>query len=43
MMISNGNGTVSVPAEWIIELEEYRIRLKETEDTYNDLKRIYEE
>lgn len=34
--------TVSVPEEWIVRLEEYRIRIKETEKNYNELKALYE-
>lgn len=34
--------TVSVPEEWIVRLEEYRIRMNETEKNYNDLKTLYE-
>ena len=34
--------TVSVPEEWIVRLEEYKIRIKETEKNYNEIKKIYE-
>ena len=34
--------TISVPEEWIVYLEEYRIRIKETEKNYNEIKKIYE-
>lgn len=42
-IVDNKDGTVTAPAEWIIELEEYRIRIEETEKNYNDLKEIYGE
>ena len=32
-------GTVSVPEEWIVRLEEYRIRIEETEKNYNEIKK----
>lgn len=41
-MSRNGNGTTSVPDEWIVRLEEYHIRINSTEDYYNGLKEIYE-
>ena len=41
-MTDNKNGTVSVPSEWIVRLEEYHIRINSTEDYYNGLKEIYE-
>lgn len=34
--------TVTVPEDWIVRLEEYRIRIEETEKTYGDLKALYE-
>ena len=34
--------TVSVPEDWIVRLEEYRIRISETEKNYNELKTLYE-
>lgn len=33
--------TVSVPEEWIVRLEEYRIRIEETEKNYNEIKKIH--
>ena len=42
-IVDNKDGTVTAPAEWIVELEEYRIRIEETEKNYNDLKEIYGE
>lgn len=41
-MSRNGNGTTSVPDEWIVRLEEFRIRYKSTEDFYDGLREIYE-
>jgi len=38
----NTDGSVTVPAEWIVRLAEYKIRIKETESNYNDLKALYE-
>lgn len=37
-----GDGTVSVPEEWIVRLSDYRIRIEETEKTYMDLKALCE-
>ena len=42
-MTDNKNGTVSVPSEWIVRLEEYHIRINSTEEYYNGLKEIYEQ
>ncbi|MBQ3746373.1 MAG: hypothetical protein II863_03050 [Kiritimatiellae bacterium] len=36
-------GTVTVPEAWIVRLEEYHIRIKETEKNYCGLKALYEE
>lgn len=35
--------TVIVPAEWIVRLAEYSIRIDETECTYNDLRKLFME
>lgn len=40
-MTDNKDGTVTVPSEWVILLEEYHIRIMETEKNYNDLKEMY--
>lgn len=40
-MTDNKDGTVTVPAEWVVLLEEYHIRITETEKNYNDLKNLY--
>lgn len=40
-MKDNRNGTVSVPASWIVQLEDYHIRIQETEDKYLAQKEIY--
>ncbi len=37
----NIDGTVSVSGDWIMRLAEYKIRIEETEKTYNDLKALY--
>ena len=37
----NGGGMTAVPDEWLIHLAEYRIRIEETEKTYNDIKALY--
>lgn len=42
-MTDNKNGTVSVPSEWLVRLEEYHIRINSTEEYYNGLKEIYED
>ena len=39
--IENEDGSVSVPAEWIVELAVYKIRIEETEKNYNELKALY--
>ncbi len=41
-MTDNKDGTVTVPSEWIVRLEEFRIRYKATEDFYDGLREIYE-
>lgn len=38
----NEDGSVTVPTDWIIRLAEYKIRIEETENDYNDLKALYE-
>lgn len=38
----NGDGTVTVNDDWIVRLAEYKIRIEETENNYNDLKVLYE-
>lgn len=43
VMTVNEDGTVSVPSEWLVRLEEYHIRIQETERNYSDLKKLYEE
>lgn len=40
-MTNNRNGTVTVPADWLVKLEEYHIKIQETEDNYNGYKEIY--
>ena len=40
--ILNDDGSVTVPADWIVRLAEYKIRIEETEKNYNDLKALYE-
>lgn len=39
--IENADGSVSVSAEWIIQLAEYKIRIEETEKNYNEIKDNY--
>lgn len=41
-MRDNKDGTVSVPYEWLVRLEEYHIMIGETEKNYNELKYLYE-
>ena len=41
--VRNDDGTVTVTAEQIIRLAEYKIRIEETEADYMELKKIYEE
>lgn len=38
----NEDGSVTVPADWVVRLAEYKIRIEETESSYNDLKALYE-
>lgn len=33
--------SVIVPAEWIVRMAEYKIRIEETEANYRDLKALY--
>ena len=42
IMIDNGDETVSVDKKWIVRIAEYSIRIQETEDDYNEIKRLYE-
>ena len=39
--VKNEDGTISVSSDWIVLLAEYRIRIEETEKTYNDLRALY--
>ena len=39
--VLNEDGSVTVPADWIVRLAEYKIRIEETESNYNDLKALY--
>ena len=39
----NEDGTVSVSAEWIIQLAEYRLKVEKTQSDYEAIKEIYEE
>lgn len=39
--VRNADGTVTVGADWIVRLAEFRIRLDETEKNYNELKALY--
>ena len=41
-MTDNKDGTVTVPSDWIVRLEEYHIRIKATEEYYDGLREIYE-
>lgn len=38
----NIDGNIVVPAEWIVRLAEYKIRIEETEKNYSELKALYE-
>lgn len=38
--VRNEDGTVTVSGDWIIRLEEYRIKIETTEGDYQDYKRI---
>ena len=40
--VLNEDGSVTVSADWIVRLAEYKIRIEETESNYNDLKALYE-
>ena len=40
--VKNENGTVSVPWIYLIRLAEYKIRIEETENTYRDLRAMYQ-
>ena len=40
--IRNPDDSVTVPGEWIIQMDEFRIYYEETEKTYNELKTLYE-
>jgi len=39
--LENEDGTVTVSSEWIIELAEYKIRIEETKQNYNEIKELY--
>ena len=38
-----GNGWVEVPEQWIVDVEEYHIKITETENVYNRLRELYGE
>lgn len=38
----NNDGTVTVSEDWIVRLAEYKIRIEETENNYNEIKALYE-
>ena len=38
----NTDGSVTVSGEWIKRLAEYKIRIEETEKTYNEIKDLYD-
>ena len=40
---NNGDGTVTVDSEWIVQLAEYSIRISETENNYKEIKELYED
>ncbi len=42
-MVNNHDGTVTVSADWIVRLEEYRIRIEETQKDYELLKELYDD
>lgn len=37
----NEDGSITVPAEWVLQLAEYKIRIEETEKNYNEIKELY--
>lgn len=39
----NADGSVNVPAEWILRLAEYKILIEETEKNYNEIKELYKQ
>lgn len=41
-MTDNGDGTATVPSDWLVRLEEYHILIQKTEAEYNGLREIYE-
>ena len=40
--VLNEDESVTVSADWIVRLAEYKIRIEEIENDYNDLKALYE-
>lgn len=40
--VRNPDNTVTVPGEWMIQMDEFRIYYEEIEKNYNDLKTLYE-
>lgn len=40
--VKNDDGSVAVSGDWLVRLAEYKIRIEETEQNYNDLKALYE-
>lgn len=40
--VLNEDGSVTVSADWIVRLAEYKIRIEEIEKSYNDLKALHE-
>lgn len=41
-MVNNHDGTVTVSADWIVRLEEFRILYESTENDYKQIKALYE-
>ncbi len=41
-MSNNGDGTVTVDSDWIVNLAVYSIRIQETENNYREIKKLYE-
>lgn len=41
--VKNDDGSVTVSGDWLVRLAEYKIRIEETEQNYNDLKTLYED
>ena len=39
----NENGTITVAKDWVMQLAEYKIRMQQAVETYNNVKALYDD